>query len=126
MARRSRRGRDFDAEREAEAHAAPVADDDRDHGDDDGAREGDDRPSRTARKNASTELQKLGEGLIELRPVKLARLDLPERLLDAIAEAKRIPSFGAKRRQAQFIGKLMRKLDAESLDAIRAVLDDPQ
>jgi ribosome-associated protein len=79
-------------------------------------------PSRTARKNASKELTRLGEQLVALRPDRLATLVLPERLLEAIAEAKRLTSFGAKRRQAQFIGKLMRKLDEQALDAIRKAL----
>jgi len=81
--------------------------------------ERDDEPSRTARKNASHELQRLGEQLMELRAERVAALDLPERLEDAIAEAKRLTSFGARRRQAQFIGKLMRRLEPESLAAIR-------
>jgi ribosome-associated protein len=79
-------------------------------------------PSRTARKNASTELQKTGEALLALRPERLAQLDLPERLRDAIVEAKRLTQFGAKRRQMQFIGKLMRKLDADVLEAVDAAL----
>jgi ribosome-associated protein len=48
---------------------------------------------------------------------------LPEQLEDAVAEARRLTSFGAKRRQAQFIGKLMRKLDEESVAAIRKALE---
>jgi ribosome-associated protein len=79
-------------------------------------------PSRTARKNASTELQKTGEALLALRPERLAQLDLPERLHDAIVEAKRLTQFGAKRRQMQFIGKLMRKLDPDVLEAVEMAL----
>ena len=81
------------------------------------------RPSRTARKNASKELTRLGEDLISLRAERLAGLPLPERLSEAVAEAQRLKSFGAKRRQAQFIGRLMRDLDAESIAAIRAALE---
>jgi ribosome-associated protein len=80
------------------------------------------RPSRTARKNASADLQKTGEGLLTLRAERLEELDLPERLRDAIAEAKRLSNFGAKRRQLQFIGKLMRKLEPEVLEAVDAAL----
>jgi ribosome-associated protein len=79
----------------------------------------DDEPSRTARKNASHELQKLGEQLLELRAPRFAALELPERLAEAVAEAKRLTSFGARRRQARFIGKLMRGLTPEELAAIR-------
>ena len=75
---------------------------------------------RSARKRASHELTRLGEELVALRPVQLAALALPERLEDAVAEARRLTSFGAKRRQVQFIGKLMRQLDEPELAAIRA------
>jgi ribosome-associated protein len=78
---------------------------------------------RSARKRASHELTRLGEELVTLRPQQMAALALPERLEDAIAEARRLTSFGAKRRQAQFIGKLMRKLDEEQVAAIRKVLE---
>ena len=84
--------------------------------------EDDEGPSRTARKNASKELQRLGEDLLTLRPERLAALVLPERLVEAIVEGKRLKNFGAKRRHAQFIGKLMRKLDADSLASIRRAL----
>jgi ribosome-associated protein len=78
---------------------------------------------RSARKRASHEITRLGEELLTLRPQQVAALALPERLEDAITEARRLTSFGAKRRQAQFIGKLMRKLDEEQLAAIRKVLE---
>ena len=83
---------------------------------------GSDEPSRTDLKRESTELQKLGEDLLGLRGELLARLALPEKLQDAIAEAKRITNFEGKRRQMQFIGKLMRQLDSASLDGIRTAL----
>ena len=57
-----------------------------------------------------------------LRSEQLAALALPERLEEAIAEARRLTSFGAKRRQTLFIGKLMRKLDEEQVAAIREAL----
>lgn len=83
------------------------------------------RPSRTARKNASKELTRLGEDLIALRAERLAGLRLPERLLDAVTEAQRLKSFGAKRRQAQFIGRLLRALDDDVVAAIRAAVEPP-
>lgn len=82
----------------------------------------DDGPSRTQRKNASLELTELGEQVVGLRAARLAELALPERLQEAVEEAKRLTSFGAKRRQAQYIGKLMRKLDEDTLAAIRNAL----
>jgi ribosome-associated protein len=78
---------------------------------------------RSARKRASHELTRLGEELTALRPDQVASLALPEQLEDAVAEPRRLTSFGAKRRQAQFIGKLMRKLDEESVAAIRKALE---
>jgi ribosome-associated protein len=77
---------------------------------------------RSARKRASHELTRLGEELTTLRPEQVAALALPERLEEAVAEARRLTSFGAKRRQTQFIGKLMRALDEESVAAIRKAL----
>jgi ribosome-associated protein len=77
---------------------------------------------RSARKRATHELTKLGEQLLELRAEQVAALALPERLEEAVAEARRLTSFGAKRRQTLFIGKLIRRLDEESIAAIRKAL----
>ena len=84
--------------------------------------EDDDKPSRSARKRMSHDLRRLGEELVTLRPERLVALPLPERLHEAIAEARRLTSFGARRRQIQFVGKLMRQLDEESVAAIREAL----
>jgi ribosome-associated protein len=85
---------------------------------------GSDEPSRTELKRESDELQELGEALLTLRPSGLAKLVLSEKLVDAVTEAKRITNFEGKRRQMQFIGKLMRKLEPQALVAIRAALHD--
>ncbi len=84
---------------------------------------GTDELSRTDLKRESTELQKLGAELLELRTDWLALLDLPDKLVDAIDEAKRITNFEGKRRQMQFIGKLMRKLEPEVLEAVKKALN---
>ena len=76
--------------------------------------------SKTQRKKAVHALQNLGEALVGLSDEQLARVDLPERLRDAVESARRITGFEAKRRQLQYIGKLMRNVDAEP---IRAALD---
>jgi ribosome-associated protein len=81
-----------------------------------------DAPSRTAQKKASQSLQDIGEELIAAPKDLLAGLPLPESLNDAIRDARKFTSFGARRRQAQFIGKLMRRLDDDVVDAIRAAL----
>jgi ribosome-associated protein len=83
---------------------------------------GTDEPSRTELKRESDELQKLGESLLTLRADLMAKVDLPEKLVEAVAEAKRITNFEGKRRQMQFIGKLMRKLDEDAVEAVRAAL----
>ena len=85
---------------------------------------GGDEPSRTELKRESTELQKLGESLLALRADLMQRLQLPEKLLEALADAKRITNFEGKRRQMQFVGKLMRGLDEGALQAIRDALDE--
>jgi len=76
-------------------------------------------PSRSARKRESEELQSLGEQVAELPAETIATLPLPEPLVDALASAKRIGSFGGRRRHLQYIGKLMRRLDPGALDAVR-------
>ena len=83
---------------------------------------GTDEATRTDLKRESTELQKLGEDLLTLRADYLTRLDLPEKLVDAVAECKRITNFEGIRRQMQFIGKLMRKLEDSKHEEIRAAL----
>ena len=85
---------------------------------------GTDDQSRTDLKRESTELQKLGEALLTLRADLLERLPLSDKFRDTIADAKRITNFEGKRRQMQFIGKLMRKLDPEEVNAVRAALDE--
>ena len=67
--------------------------------------------SKTRRKAKADALQDIGVKLVELPKDKLARLNLPERLLDAVLEAKRITANGATRRQKQYIGSLMRDID---------------
>jgi ribosome-associated protein len=83
---------------------------------------GDTDVSRTDLKRESTELQKLGESLLNLRADLRDKLNLPDKLIEAMAEAKRITNFEGKRRQMQFVGKLMRQLDPAVLDAARAAL----
>jgi ribosome-associated protein len=85
---------------------------------------GTDDQSRTDLKRESTELQKLGEELLTLRSDLLERLELSDKFKDAIADAKRITNFEGKRRQMQFIGKLMRLLDPLVVASVRAALDE--
>jgi ribosome-associated protein len=81
-------------------------------------------PSKTELKRESTELQKLGEALLTLRADLMERLNLPERLLQALADLKKITNFEGRRRQMQFVGKLMRLQDEATLHAVRDALDE--
>ncbi|MEO7243047.1 MAG: ribosome biogenesis factor YjgA [Variovorax sp.] len=83
---------------------------------------GTDGVSKTERKRESAERQQLGENMLTLAPARLATLDLDEKLLEALAEARHITDFEGKRRQMQFIGKRMRKLDEGTVEAIRAII----
>ncbi|KQP20940.1 ribosome biogenesis factor YjgA [Pseudorhodoferax sp. Leaf265] len=83
---------------------------------------GTDGASRTDMKRESDALQDLGEELLTLRADRLAQLGLPDKLTEALAELRRITNFEGRRRQAQFVGKLMRKLDEDTVDQARAAL----
>jgi ribosome-associated protein len=81
-----------------------------------------DRPSKTQLKKDSHELQALGEALVALPDNRIVDLPIAERLRDAVAEYKRTKSFEGKRRQMQYIGKLMRKDDVEPIrEAVAAM-----
>lgn len=76
-------------------------------------------PSKSQIKREMLSLQKLGEELAGCSNDILSKCDLPENLLSAIEVFQRLPNkHGAKRRQIQFIGKLMRPLDEETLQLI--------
>jgi len=80
--------------------------------------------SRTDLKRESDELQELGKELLTLRTDLLNRLALSDKLQEALREARRITNFEGKRRQMQFVGKLMRKLEPEVIQAVRDALDE--
>jgi ribosome-associated protein len=73
------------------------------------------RPSKTQQKKAMHELQKLGEALAQLPETRLETLQIPESLLLAVQEWKRTRSHEGRRRQMQYIGKLMRRVDVEPI-----------
>ena len=74
-----------------------------------------DRPSKSQLKRDMTALQKLGDDLLALPESRWEPLALPEILYDALKAAKKITNFEGKRRQMQYIGKLMRKIDPEPI-----------
>ena len=77
--------------------------------------------SKTRKKAQMHALQKLGVELVDLSRERLESLRLPENLAEAIGEAQRITAHEGRRRQMQYIGKLMRHIDPapiqERLDA---------
>ncbi len=79
--------------------------------------------SKSEMKRESHALQKLGEELVELPTNKLEKIPLPDELAEAIALARKITARGGRKRQLQYIGKLMRRIDAEpirlAMDALR-------
>ncbi|MFK8047756.1 MAG: ribosome biogenesis factor YjgA [Halioglobus sp.] len=75
-------------------------------------------PSKSELKRRMTALQQMGESLILLGEKQLAKIPIAdERLLLAIQETKRIKSNNARRRHMQFIGRLMRDIDVEPIEA---------
>jgi ribosome-associated protein len=79
--------------------------------------------SKTRRKKEMHELQALGAALVELPEGQLAAMGLEPDLAQAILEAKRIKSHEAKRRQLQYIGRLMRDVDAAPIRARLAAVE---
>ena len=85
---------------------------------------GTDYKSRTRKKIEDRALQRLGEQLVVLPQGQLQTMELPDELLTAIEIARKIKSHGARRRQIQYIGVLMRHIDpqpiATALERIRS------
>jgi hypothetical protein len=86
---------------------------------------GDTDISKTDLKKQSDAVQALGEQLLTLRLGLRDKLGLPDKLIEAVEDAKRITNFEGRRRQMQFIGKLMRKLDDDTVAAIAAAMTEP-
>ena len=86
----------------------------------------DEKPSKTQLKKQSHELQDLGEALVELPADRLAALPAEESLIEAIREYKRTRTHEGRRRQMQYIGKLMRHTDPAPLREAVAALRLPR
>jgi ribosome-associated protein len=80
------------------------------------AQDHDERPSKSEKKRQSAAIQALGEEVATLPKGELAQMPVPDELKEAIATSRRIKSREALRRQYQYIGKLMRKLDTDDLE----------
>src|SRR6266849_5116456 len=79
-------------------------------------------PSTSQRKRDAHAFQALGVQLVALSAAQLTRLALPEALHEAVVAAQRMRSHGARTRQIQYIGKVMRQLEPTALSRIRAAL----
>jgi ribosome-associated protein len=77
--------------------------------------EDDDWVSKSQVKRETAALQAMGMKLIEFNEKQLSSCDLPQELIRAVLEAKKIKSNLAQKRQAQYIGKLIRKADMEQI-----------
>ena len=80
------------------------------------------RPSKTKQKEVMHELRDLGAELVELSVGQLKRINLPENIFDAVRDCQKITAHGARRRQIQYLGKLMRSVDDEPIRAGLALL----
>ena len=78
-------------------------------------------PSKSQVKREMTALQELGAELASLSKERLAKIEMPDRLREALLEVQRITKHEARRRQMQYIGKVMRDVDAGPL---RAAMDE--
>lgn len=79
--------------------------------------------SKTKRKQEMLELQSLGTALVELTETLLATVPLEEKLSQAVLEARRITSREGRRRQMQYIGRLMREVDPAPIRARLAEIE---
>jgi ribosome-associated protein len=87
--------------------------------------EEDDFISKTRRKRQMRDLQDLGAALVQLSKEQLARIDMPESLRDAVMDCRGITKHEARRRQVQYIGRIMRDIDAGPIAAQLAEIEAP-
>jgi ribosome-associated protein len=85
----------------------------------------DDIISKTQRKRQMKELQDVGAELVKLSPEQLSRIGMPENLREAVLACKRFSKHEAVRRQMQYIGRIMRDLDAGPIAEQVAALKAP-
>jgi ribosome-associated protein len=81
------------------------------------------RPSKSAQKRHVNELQKLGEQLVAEPRDRVKRVPMPENVRDAILMCQTITNHEGRRRQMQYVGKMMRTLDEEELAVIQRTID---
>lgn len=82
-----------------------------------------DRPSKSEMKRQMNELQKLGEQLVAEPRDRVKRVPMPEEVRDAILMCQTITNHEGRRRQLQYVGKMMRTLDEEEVAVIQRTID---
>jgi ribosome-associated protein len=84
------------------------------------ADEVDGRPSKSALKREALDAQRLGAALAQMSPERLATLDLAAELREALLALRGTRSHEGRRRQLQYVGKLMRRTDCAPLHEVLA------
>jgi len=87
--------------------------------------EEDDFISKSRRKRQMKDLQDVGAALVKLSREQLARIDMPESLREAVEACKGITKHEARRRQVQYIGRIMRDVDAGPIAEQLAEIEAP-
>ena len=82
-------------------------------------------PSKSELKREADALQQAGLKLMDMKSAQLARLPLSDALKNAIRESRRISSHEARRRHAQYVGRLMREANGDAILAAMAELQNP-
>jgi ribosome-associated protein len=82
-----------------------------------------DRPSKSELKRQSNELQKLGEQLIDAPRDRVKRVEMPDEVKDAILVCQTITNHEGRRRQLQYVGKMMRTLDEAEVAVIQRTIE---
>ncbi|WP_321843154.1 ribosome biogenesis factor YjgA [Paraburkholderia bannensis] len=83
-----------------------------------------DRPSKSQLKRDMEALQQLGVALVELPKDALKRMPMTEDLSDAVHEARRISDHEGRRRQLQYVGRMMRGLTETEVAALRKAMEE--
>lgn len=82
-----------------------------------------DRPSKSELKRQSNELQKLGEQLVDAPRDRVKRVPMPDEVRDAILMCQTITNHEGRRRQLQYVGKMMRSLNEDEVAVIQRTID---
>ncbi len=79
--------------------------------------------SRTQKKKDAWDFQLLGERLVKLSSQQLENMEIPNEVMQAVIFAKTIKKHGAYRRQMQYIGALMRKIDPDTIKKALEIIE---